>query len=115
MSCTLSKKPSVGNFEPLFNKSVPHVLESIFFSLDTDSFAACGKVCKSWNELISSRAYQEKLEKMLEEKKRKEENLCSYSDDGNADGVRKLLVIKSFTTYLNIRKVRNINIRHLLQ
>ena len=88
----LLKKPNVGNFEPLFNKSVPHILESIFFSLDTDSFAACGKVCKSWNELISSRAYQEKLEKMLEEKKRKEENLCSYSDDGNADGVRKLLV-----------------------
>ena len=87
----LLKKPNVGNFEPLFNKSVPHILESIFFSLDTDSFAACGKVCKSWNELISSRAYQKKFEKMLEEKKRKEENLCSYSDEGNADGVRQLL------------------------
>ena len=51
----------------------------------------CGKVCKSWNELISSRAYQKKFEKMLEEKKRKEENLCSYSEEGNADGVRQLL------------------------
>ena len=89
----LLKKPNVGNFEPLFNKSVPHILESIFFSLDTDTFAKCGKVCKSWNELFSSRAYQEKLEDMLEEKerKRKEEELCIYSEVGRVDIVRKLL------------------------
>ena len=58
----------------LFNKSVPHVFEKIFFSLDYDSFLACGNVSKSWNELLSTESYREELMRMLTEKRENEEN-----------------------------------------
>ena len=39
-------------FNILFTKSVPHILEKIFFSLDFDSFVACGKVSLAWEGLF---------------------------------------------------------------
>ena len=41
---TTSESIPHGELNILFTKSVPHVLEKIFFSLDFDSFVACGKV-----------------------------------------------------------------------
>ena len=36
----------LGGFETLFNKSVPHILEKIFFTLDYDSFWHAEKFAK---------------------------------------------------------------------
>ena len=52
----------------MFTKSVPHILEKIFFSLDYESFMACGKVCLAWKELHSSESYQQKADELLASK-----------------------------------------------
>ena len=82
---------NLGDFQPLFKKSVPHILERIFFSLDYDSFVSCQDVSQTWNELLASPTYQLKAEEMLVRKKENEEELCKYSEYGDADQVRRLL------------------------
>ena len=42
------------NFDKLFSKYVPHIVEKIFLNLDYDSLMACCEVSKAWNELLSS-------------------------------------------------------------
>ena len=46
------------HFDKLFTKSVPHVLEKIFFSLDYASFEKCSVVSVAWNEFLTSRRIQ---------------------------------------------------------
>ena len=59
-------------FDMLHSKSVPHILEKIFFSLDSKTFNVCREVCRTWKELLASDEYQENYDKLLlkEEKKR---------------------------------------------
>ena len=45
-------------FDKLFASSVPHVYEKIFFSLDYNSFKECLKVCRYWNDLLTSQSYR---------------------------------------------------------
>ena len=45
-------------FDRLFEQSVPHILERIFFYLDYESFKACHNVCKVWKRLLSSQTYR---------------------------------------------------------
>ena len=52
-------------FGVLFAKSVPHILEKIFFSLDYKSFQACFKVSSAWNKELSSQRYQKWFERMM--------------------------------------------------
>ena len=49
-------------FNQLFSSNIPHILEAIFFNLDSESFKKCKEVCKTWNELLSSAQYQKRLE-----------------------------------------------------
>ena len=44
----------VCEFDRLITKSVPHLHEKIFFSLDYESFKKCLEVSKSWNDLLTS-------------------------------------------------------------
>ena len=48
-------------FDMLFNKSVPHILERIFFCLDHESFRNCLEVSNIWHELLTSEIYQKKI------------------------------------------------------
>ena len=54
-------------FDKLFTRNVPHVLERIFFSLDYVSITACRDVCMAWSELHSTKLYQQKREELLVE------------------------------------------------
>ena len=45
-------------FDKLTEKSVPHILERIFFSLDYDSFKNCMEVSKTWRNLLISEQFQ---------------------------------------------------------
>ena len=45
-------------FDRLFASSVPHIYEKIFFSLDYTSFKECMKVCRSWNDLLTSQSFR---------------------------------------------------------
>ena len=47
-------------FDKLFTKSVPHILEKIFLSLDYKSFKTCLDVSKTWNELLKSDSFRAK-------------------------------------------------------
>ena len=61
----MNQVENLGHFKPLFTRSVPHVLEKIFISLDIDSFLSCRRVCRELNQLLSSPAYQRQMKKML--------------------------------------------------
>ena len=80
---------SFEGFSSLFNKSVPHILESIFFSLDGSSFIACHQVCKAWNELLSSEPYKQKISEI----RKNETNLIKASCSGNIGKIIHLLSI----------------------
>ena len=45
-------------FNKLFNKSVPHILEKLFLSLDYGSFKTCLDVNKTWRQLLTSDSYR---------------------------------------------------------
>ena len=51
----------------LLSRSVPHILEKIFFSLDIKSFDACRKVCNAFSDLMDSEAFKKKYEEMVAE------------------------------------------------
>ena len=86
---------SLGDFGPHFNKSVPHILEKIFCSLDYYSFMSCRKVCRTWDKLLTSGSYKTyvRSKKMLQDKIKGEENLYKSSSDGNVEDVKYLLSI----------------------
>ena len=76
-------------FDKLFTKSVPHILEKIFFSLDYPSFKTCIEVNTAWQELLSSESY--KREGKSRFRKDIERELWKALHGGNAHEVRKLL------------------------
>ena len=41
-------------FDRLITKSVLHIHDKIFFSLDYESYKKCLEVSKSWNDLLTS-------------------------------------------------------------
>ena len=75
-------------FDRLLTKSVPHIFEKIFFSLDHESFKNCRDVCKAWKELFSSKRYRRREKTILQE----ERNLLRVSKVGNAAEVMRLLM-----------------------
>ena len=64
-----SKSASPCEFDRLFTRDVPHILEGIFNLLDYDTFMTCRNVCKAWNELLSSEPYQKIAENLLRKKR----------------------------------------------
>ena len=67
------------DFESLFNKNVPHILENIFCSLDFQSFKRCREVCHAWNDLISSEKYHMQLKRV----RSKEKDLIAACKNGS--------------------------------
>ena len=78
-------------FDRLFKRNVPHILEKIFFTLDYDSFMACGKVCMAWGELHASKSYQQKAGKLQVEKRENEVMFIRFLQTGNVEEVQRLL------------------------
>lgn len=86
-------------FDKLFTKSVPHILEKIFLSLDYASFNNCQEVCNEWKAFLGSEQFNRRakyvyLDEILEikwEERDDEENLTTYSMEGNVEEVQNLL------------------------
>ena len=76
-------------FDKLFTKSVPHILEKIFFSLDYPSFKTCIEVNTAWQELLSSESFKRLGKSRFREDI--ERDLWQVVGGGNAHGVRKVL------------------------
>ena len=47
-------------FRTLMTKSVPHILEKIFLSLDYESFKNCFEVCEAWCDLLRTESFKKR-------------------------------------------------------
>jgi len=79
-------------FGTLFSKSVPHILENIFFFLDYKSYLSCLEVNATWRELLTSERYKTRAKSVFREE------ISKYAGKlhrvvvlGNIDKARKLL------------------------
>ena len=72
--------PDTCEFDRLFNRNIPHVLEKIFFSLDLASFKNCRNVSSSWNELFMTESYCEKESQLTLEMKQNQMKLLEAID-----------------------------------
>ena len=79
-------------FDILFTKSVPHILEMIFLSLDYESYWKCLEVNKMWKELLTSESYQTKGKIVFRHDIfALEKKLWKASHDGHVLKVRQLI------------------------
>ena len=100
------------NFNTLFSKNVPHILEKIFFSLDYESYKICLEVNSEWKELLTSERYITKGKTVFTEKiMLDEDKLCIAAEEDNTDEARRLLA--SGMVDLNCRHtVHTVNLTH---
>ena len=91
-------------FNILFTKSVPHIIEKIFLSLDYESFKNCMEVSKTWRSLLSSERFQLMGESMFCEELQRD--LWQASQWGHLKEVRKTHIFWSTSILLeeSIRK-----------
>ena len=76
----------------LLTKSVPHILERIFLSLDYESYKACHSVCTSWKVVLTSESFQKKAMSLFHEEICKDKQaLMEASAYGNLEMVERLL------------------------
>ena len=81
-------------FDQLLSKSVPHILENIFFSLDYDSYKKCIEVNNIWKELLASEQFKKKAKSKFHERMLQDEKeLLRYAKDGVVDKLDVLLSI----------------------
>ena len=79
-------------FDTLFRKSLTHILEKIFLSLDYESFQTCYDVSHQWKGFITSDFFQKKAKDTFSyEIDCDEMSLCEESHLGNYDEVKNLL------------------------
>ena len=79
-------------FDKLFAKSVPHILEKIFLSLDYESYKECLKVSSAWNRLLVLESFQNIGRSMFQDEIAKDgRSLLQAAKDGNIEAVRRLL------------------------
>ena len=84
-------------FDKLFTKTVPHIHEQIFFSMDYESFKKCLKVSKSWNNLLTSESFLKRGKYVFCEDIQRELRLAA--ERGNVDIIRR--VFSSFMVDVN--------------
>ena len=79
-------------FDKLFEKSVPHILEKIFLSLDYESYKTCLKVSRIWTELLMSESYLSIGKSVFHDDISKDqERLFNATKKGDVTEVRRLL------------------------
>ena len=92
---SFKSKAAMGScaFDKLFEKSVPHVLEKIFLSLDYESYKTCLEVSHIWKELLISESYR-KVGKSLfhNDISNDQEKLWIAATKGHLTEVRRLLL-----------------------
>ena len=79
------------SFDLLFARSVPHILEKIFFSMDYQSFTSSMKVNKTWNHMLTSEPYLTWTKTRMNEKKENDKKLWWASKYGNLSDVNRII------------------------
>ena len=79
-------------FDTLITKSVPHILEKIFLSLDYESFKKCREVSNAWSKLLTSESFQQKAKSVFQgEIGKKQKKLDLAVRQSNSEEIKKLL------------------------
>ena len=79
-------------FDKLLSKNVPHILEKIYLSLDYESYKECFEVCRTWNEILTSKRYLKIGKSVFQDKISEDERkLLEAAESDNTTEVRKLL------------------------
>ena len=106
-SLNISHNPVMGEceFDTLFTRNVPHILEKIFFSLDYASFKNCLEVNEPWRDLLTSESFLRKGKSVFCEDIHRELRLGASS--GNVDTI--IRVFSSFKADVNLMTERNTN------
>ena len=79
-------------FDTLFTKSVPHILEKIFLSLDYKTFNKCREVSNAWNKLLALESFQWKAKSVFQvDIEKKQEKLSLAVRQSNSEEVMRLL------------------------
>ena len=104
------------HFDILLSRNVPHILESIFFSLDYESFKECFAVSKTWHTLFKSEMYQKKAkslfhDEILWDEQRRQRRMwlekellrCNVKDPDMCEQLRNVLQRKE-TNYLRMKR-----------
>ena len=81
-------------FDKLFTKSVPHILEKIFFSLDYHSFKISKEVSNTWKKVLASEAFKRMGKSVFHRNIRRE--LFHALKDGDADKVSREAIQQIF-------------------
>ena len=85
-----ARKPC--KFDKLFTKSVPHILETIFLSLDFESFNTCLEVSTTWRLLLTAEPCRQKVKSVFHAEIFCDEwKLWQAAKEGNVEKVRSLL------------------------
>lgn len=92
LATDIQENTESGEFDKLFTEARPHILEKIGLSLDYETFKNCLKVNKAWRGVLTSKVYQPKVQSTFREDITREENsLIKMSEDGETEGVRRIL------------------------
>ena len=78
-------------FDILFTKSVPHILETIFLSLDYEAYKACLEVSTAWKELLTTESYLRKAKSVFQDEIDGDEwKLWIAASEGNVGELQNL-------------------------
>ena len=105
----MEARKTIGNckFDILFTKCVPHILETILFSLDYESYNTCLKVSTAWRELISSDSCRKKAKSIFHgEIDQDEDKLWQAAKEGNIEKVQSL----SSRIFVDVNCVRGLDL-----
>ena len=100
---TEESKSKTSAFDLLFQRSIPHILEKIFLSLDYKTFKACHKVCAAWAETLASKPFRKKAISVYAEKASLDQDLlmdviklCIAMVSRNTERMRQLIACEIF-------------------
>ena len=80
------------NFDNIFTKSSPHILEKVCLLMDYESFKNCLKVNKGWKGVLTSKVIKKKAKCVFKKEiLRDQKRLLRVSRNGNAEEVARLL------------------------
>ena len=81
-------------FDIIFKRNVPHILEKIFFSLDYDSYNRCRKVSSEWKDVLMSKHFRKRAKSVYRiELVMEEDKLIKTTEEGDLEEVTQLLLI----------------------
>ena len=82
------------DFDSLFTKTRPHILEIVCLCLDYETLRNCVKVNTAWRSVLTSKAFKKEAKSVFKEEiLKEEEKLLAALEEGNANEARQLLSI----------------------